>query len=291
MTVLEKIEITDWAGPFSAEVSGRSVAALEEGKILFAPHLRFQLLDSERRFLSPELLDGKRKNLSLDPKTGNMRGTGKGGPDLDGIAQMLRRFSSHAQALIRGLCPGYRDQLSLGLASFRPAEIAGRVTSWRKDDTRLHVDAFPSRPVQGRRILRLFTNVNPTVARVWRAGEPFDQVAGTFLPTIRPPMPAASWVLQHIHIIKGRRTPYDHFMLGIHDRMKADDSYQSRALKTEIAFPPGSTWACFTDAVSHAAMSGQFAFEQTFYLPVEAMQDPMRSPLRTLERRLGRVLE
>jgi hypothetical protein len=37
-------------------------------------------------------------------------------------------------------------------------------------------------------------------------------------------------------------------------------------------------------------MSGQFAFEQTFYLPVNAMKDPERSPLRVLERLTGRTL-
>jgi hypothetical protein len=37
-------------------------------------------------------------------------------------------------------------------------------------------------------------------------------------------------------------------------------------------------------------MSGQFAFEQTFYLPVHVMKDPERSPLRVLERLVGRTL-
>jgi len=37
-------------------------------------------------------------------------------------------------------------------------------------------------------------------------------------------------------------------------------------------------------------MSGQFAFEQTFYLPVAAMNDPERSPLRILERMVGHSL-
>jgi hypothetical protein len=79
-------------------------------------------------------------------------------------------------------------------------------------------------------------------------------------------------------------------MLGIHDRMKADQSYQSQVSQTQLAIPPGATWACFTDSVSHAALSGQFAFEQTFYLPVSAMKDPERSPLRVLERLVGRTL-
>ncbi len=285
MEVLEQLEITDWSGPFPRG----AVAALEAGKILYAPRLKFELTEAERRFLSPDYLDGTAKNMSLDPAIGALRGASAAGTDRDDLQRMLRRFSTQAHGLAAGLCPGYRDRLQVGLASFRPAEIAGRVTSWRKDDTRLHVDAFPSRPNQGRRILRVFANVGGTV-RLWKAGEPFQQVAERFFPGVRRPFPGSSWLLHCLRIVKGRRTLYDHFMLGIHDRMKADQNYQAQVSQTEIAFPAGSTWACFTDCVSHAALSGQFAFEQTFYLPVEAMQDSTRSPLRVLERLAGRSL-
>jgi hypothetical protein len=79
-------------------------------------------------------------------------------------------------------------------------------------------------------------------------------------------------------------------MLGIQDRMKADEGYQSRVRQTQLAFPPGATWVCFTDCVSHAAMSGQFALEQTFYLPVSAMKHPHLSPLHILEGLTRRIL-
>ena len=46
----------------------------------------------------------------------------------------------------------------------------------------------------------------------------------------------------------------------------------------------------FTDQVSHAAMAGQYQLEQTFYLPVAAMIDESRSPLRILERLKSRRL-
>ena len=39
----------------------------------------------------------------------------------------------------------------------------------------------------------------------------------------------------------------------------------------------------FSDMVSHAAMAGQYAFEQTFSLPVAAMGDAARAPVRVLE--------
>ena len=261
-----------------------ALAALEQGSILLLPRLRFDLAESERRFLSPASLDGKAKNISFDPHSGLVRGASAG--DRNGLRDLLRRFSEWAREEMSRLCPGYRGHLRPGLASFRPAEIAGRPSSWRKDDTRLHVDAFPSRPMQGRRILRLFVNAG-TAPRVWRAGEPFEHVAQTFLTRLRAPLPGASWLLRCLRLTRQTRTPYDHFMLGIHDAMKADTVYQSAAAQSEIPFAPGAVWACYTDLVSHAAMSGQFAFEQTFYLPVSAMQDPARSPLRILERLRG----
>lgn len=287
---MEQLNISDWNGPFSGDVTDRAVAALENGEILFTPDLRFELNASEQRFLSPTYLSGASKNISFNWRTGLLGGTGSEGAERDELAAMIRRFSEQSIALMRRLCPDYAEQMDPGLTSFRPAEIAGRVSSWRKDDTRLHIDAFPSRPNQGRRILRFFANVNPSVRRVWRAGEPFERAAAALLPRVKPPFPGSLALLPILKITKGRRTLYDHYMLGLHDAMKEDSRYQAEVSQTEIAFPPGATWACFTDAVSHAAMSGQHAFEQTFYLPVSAMRNPDLSPLRVLERQLGKSL-
>jgi len=290
MEVLEPLEIKCWQGAISPEVAAKATDALEAGKVLYMPQLPFELSSIERRFLSAESLDAKSKNISFRPSTGVLRGTRFQGLERDQLQDMLRRYYTYAYGLLKSLCPAYGDHLNPGFTSFRPVEIAGRVTSWRHDDTRLHVDAFPSRPMQGVRILRVFTNVNPRAPRVWRVGEPFEQAAAKFVPQIRPPMPGSSSLLSLLQVVKGRRTEYDHFMLGIHDRMKADQDYQAHAPQTQLSLPPGATWACFTDWVPHAVMSGQFLFEQTFYLPITAMQNPQRSPLRVLERLVGHAL-
>jgi hypothetical protein len=290
MEILEPLDIASWQGPFSPEIVAKAADALETGKLLYAPQLPFELSENERRFLSPDCLDGKSKNISFRPGSGALKGTHYQGPDRNQLLGMLQRYHNHAFDLLKALCPGYIYDLTPGFTSFRPAEIAGRTTSWRHDDTRLHVDAFPSRPMQGLRILRVFTNVNPRAPRVWRVGEKFDDAAARLLPGIKPPIPGAASLLHWLRITKGLRTEYDHFMLGIHDRMKADETYQSQVPQTKLEIAPGTTWACYTDSVSHAAMSGQFAFEQTFYLPVKAMKDPERSPLRVLERLAGRNL-
>jgi 3-deoxy-D-manno-oct-2-ulosonic acid (Kdo) hydroxylase len=290
MEILEPFDVTSWQGPFPLEVVARAADALETGKLLYATQLPFELAEDECQFLSLDCLDRKSKNVSYRPGSGILKGTRCQGVERNKLLRMLQRYYNHTSDLLKALCPGYGNHLTPGFTSFRPAQVAGRSTSWRHDDTRLHVDAFPSRPMQGLRILRVFTNVNPHTPRVWRVGETFEQTAANFLPGIKPPRPGTALLLQCLRIVKGRRTEYDHFMLGIHDRMKADQNYQSQVPQTQLAIPPGTTWACYTDAVSHAAMAGQFAFEQTFYLPVGAMKNPARSPLRVLERLVGRRL-
>ena len=57
-----------------------------------------------------------------------------------------------------------------------------------------------------------------------------------------------------------------------------------------VHFAPGTTWLCFSDQVMHAAVSGQYMFEQTIHLPVAALYEPSRSPLAILERLTGRAL-
>jgi hypothetical protein len=65
--------------------------------------------------------------------------------------------------------------------------------------------------------------------------------------------------------------------------MKLDDKYQEQVSKTRFDFPAQSSWIVFTDQVSHAALSGQYLLEQTFYLPVEHMNEPALSPQHVLE--------
>jgi hypothetical protein len=153
------------------------------------------------------------------------------------------------------------------------------------------VDAFPSAPNRGQRILRVFSNVNPNdEPRIWRVGEPFEKVARQFAPLVKKPLPGSAAVLRWLKITKSYRTLYDHYMLQIHDRMKADTQYQQQADQCEIHFAAGSTWIVQTDHVSHAAMKGQYVLEQTFYLPINKMLDQANAPLRVLENIVGHPL-
>ncbi len=289
--VIAELPITDWTGAISPEQAATAVTALEDGRVVVLPALPFALTAAETPFLDAGGLDNTRKNISFDPKTGRCNGSGYQGAELEHLSAMLQRYGRSAETLVHHLFPGYVPALERARTSFRPAEISGRKTTPRHDDRRLHVDAFPTRPTHGRRILRVFTNVAPgDIKRQWRVGEPFEPFARAFLPRLRPLLPGQAWAMATLGLTKGRRSAYDHLMLGLHDTGKLDTGYQDNAPQAHVAFAPGTTWMCFTDQVLHAAMSGRCAFEQTFHLPVSAMADPAKAPIKVLERLAGRKL-
>lgn len=161
----------------------------------------------------------------------------------------------------------------------------------------MHVDAFPSRPTRGGRILRVFTNINPSRPRIWETTEKFPKLVQTFaddagLPQFARESGSAGEKIRQAFApvfravgVKGMdRSAYDRFMLKFHDYLKENNDYQTKWPKTRLEFPAGSTWMVYTDQVPHAAMSGQFMTEQTFIIPVKAMVTPERCPLRVLER-------
>ncbi len=280
-----------WDAAFPPAEQALAVETVETGGVLFFPRLAFALAPDERRFLSPAWGDGKAKNISLDLVTGKVKGTRASAADLEQLGALVARFADCARALIAGLFPAYGKAAVVTRTSLRTVPAENRVSSWRKDDRLLHVDAFPSRPNHGERILRVFTNVNPHGApRIWHIGESFDDLAARFLPGIAPPLPGAAGMLAALKITKGRRSAYDHIMLQLHDRMKSDPSYQRDVPQTEFAFPAGSTWVCFSDQVSHAVLRGQYMMEQTLLMPIAAMREPAHAPLRVLERLAGRSL-
>lgn len=285
------LPLARWDGSIAPAMQDAALQALEGGQVVVLPDLAFTLAEDERAFLNPDALDDTRKNISLDPATGTVHGTAVAGAARQRLAGMLERFGSQTEALLHALLPYYAPVLERARTSFRPAEIAGRAYAPRKDDTRLHVDAFPTRPMRGRRILRVFANVAADgTARQWRVGEPFPDFAAKFLPRVRAGLPGQGWIMQQLGLTKGRRAPYDFLMLGLHDAGKLDAEYQARAPATALAFPPGTVWMCFTDAVLHAAMAGHCALEQTFHLPATAMAHPEQAPLGVLERLTRRAL-
>ncbi len=288
---LVEFDIAGWQTPIATPMATQATEALESGKVVYLRELSFLLKENESQFLSADVADANSKNVRYDIRIGTLAGTSLS-PELQrGMRSMMNRYADSTRALVNKLFPAYRTHIIQARTSYRPVEAEGRLSSYRKDDTRLHVDAFPATPTAGRRILRVFTNVNPLgVPRHWRVGEPFEEVVQRFLKTLPKPNWLAAKVLQMINLTRGERTAYDHYMHHLHNAMKANLDYQKNVSQEDVYFPPGSTWIVFSDQVSHAAMSGQFMFEQTFYLPVAHMVNEQQAPLRVLERAAGRSL-
>ena len=255
-----------------------STSSLESGNILFFPQHYYHWAEPE--LLSESILDAHHKNVSFDYQKNKLGAFKQEQPGLDKqLIPLMRGYAEFSKQLIEKTVPSYAPHLLWGRTSFRPAQIKGRPSSKRKDDTRLHVDSFASSPVNGLRILRVFCNINPNnEARVWNVGESFSQVLEQFAPRISSYSKLRAHVLNLVKATKSLRSPYDHYMLHLHDTMKLDDQYQSNVSKVQIDFPSQSSWIVFTDHVSHAALSGQYLLEQTFYLPVHKMRHPERSP-------------
>jgi hypothetical protein len=275
----------DWHAPGS---DAAWIEAVEAGKVLYFPGLAFDLSAEEKALLRPELLAAGVRNISWDAQRG-LKGVAGDEKAQAQVTGLVSRFAAQATALINGLFPAYSQHLRSAPASLRPTSVSTRRQSVRADDRRLHVDAFPSRPNRGERILRVFSNVNPHgQARVWRVGEPFDDVARQFIPRAKPYSAWQAKVLDMLGVTKSLRSEYDHLMLQIHDRMKADESYQRDCPQLRFEFPPGSSWVCFSDQAVHAAMSGQYMMEQTFHLQPAKQYNPQASPLAIIGRLAGR---
>ena len=290
MNKIEIVDLTHEQTSTPPDLATRATEALEGGAVLFFPTSPSPFSTPSAPSLPPPSSANPRTS-SYNPDTATIGGTSLEGPQAEVLRQMMARFATTSRSMVNLLFPAYTTGLHQARASFRPVEIAGRASSWRKDDTRLHVDSFPSAPTHGRRILRVFINVNPQgKGRVWRVGESFENVATRFLPATKRPLPGSSALLKLLHITKTPRSEYDHIMLQLHDLMKADTDYQQKVDQVEHEFPAGSAWIGYADQVSHAVMRGQYQLEQTFLIPVSSLRTPQTSPLNILERLTGRQL-
>ena len=80
--------------------STNAIDALEQGKVLFLPHLTFELSEQEKLLLDPALVDVKRKNISFKPLEGTLTGV----TDESKMAltrQLLERYYQNCLSLNR----------------------------------------------------------------------------------------------------------------------------------------------------------------------------------------------
>jgi hypothetical protein len=282
--------------PGEVTMSDSLAETLERGEIVYWPVCPFLLPQGDDlHFLMAQTLGGHRhKNISYDPNTGRAAGfRWHSEQQRDRLRQLLAAFADNAARWLATVTPCYaswqRDRVS-----FRPLEEATRRLRLHARNDLLHIDAFPSRPSGGSRILRLFANINPVDPRVWVSADTFPQLLERCGKAAGLPAVSGQGLAQRLGRAVVRlfrpqlqRTPYDEFMLRLHHFLKRDHDFQEKGPRRFWTFAPGSAWLVFTDGVSHAELRGQFALEHTFFVPVSSLADPQRAPLRLLERASG----
>lgn len=292
-----------WMNPVqSAERARWCCEQLEAGRILFFDGIPYDFPAADREFLLAQRQSDSRihKNISYRPKQDTLRGSASDqAADIARLHHIMRHFSEEIVNLLTKVLAPYAPHWTLDFASFRPEEEKGRDLSTHKRNDLLHVDAFPTRPTRGARILRCFTNINPTQSRNWLTTDRFPDLAQKFARAAGLEEIARSGddrgsfinsIKRAVGLKVVERSPYDKFMLRFHDYLKENTEFQQSCNKIHIAFPPMATWMCYTDSVPHAVLSGRYALEQTFIIPVKALVRPEDSPIRVLEKLAGRPL-
>ena len=220
-------------------------------------------------------------------------------PSANEFTRSCAGYSKRAIAFMRSFLKKYSEDWKIDFASFRPIEESGRQVSLHSRNDLLHFDSFPTRPSNGDRLLRIFTNIHPERPRVWVTTDHFSELAGKFAERVglhRKPSTMDTWSTLAVQIAAKLglpvvdRPPYDQFMLKIHHAMKEDAGFQQTCRKDRWEFPAGSTWIVFTDSASHACLSGQYALEQTFIIRRSSLTCPDIAPIAILEKLAGHPL-
>lgn len=289
--------------PGAHEAIRRWCAQLETGGILYFPLTAVPLPADDLAFLLGREQSGSRlhKNIAYKPNRDRLTGANRksaGAAELEQMRSAMRRYSAGVDAFLSRFLAPYKRRWRLDYASFRPIEEENRDLPLHRRNDLLHTDAFPTRPTRGRRILRFFHNIHPTRTRDWVVGEPFGKVVDKFTPG-KLAMPKPDGMLAGAGKLMARaiglggllpqvkRTPYDEFMMQLHNAMKEDSEFQLGCAKEEVQFAPGSSWMVYTETVPHAVLAGQYALEQTFLIDPGAMVVPESAPVRILEKMAG----
>ena len=210
------------------------------------------------------------------------------------LARLFAAFSCSVTEWLASLLPPYSKAWTLDRATFRSEEEATRRLRLTARNDLLHIDAFPNRPSQGRRILRVYINVNPTEPRVWLTSDPFAKLLERYGEEAGLPGRQRGRWLERVgagifgvfRSGQGRRSSYDRFMLRFHNFLKLHEEFQERGSKHLWSFAPGTVWLAMTDACSHAVLRGRYALEHSYFVPPSVLALPEESPAMLVKRAL-----
>jgi hypothetical protein len=291
-------ELTHLDDPVPIDPHSPPDVRLERGEVVVFSASPFEIpTGADADFLRAQSLASRaHKNISYDPVTGRSAGFARRSrAQAQRLTRVLSEFAQHATHWLAGLLPRYAVAWKLDRVSYRPLEESTRRLRWKARNDLLHVDAFPSRPSHGCRILRLFVNLNLTEPRIWATSYCFGELLSRYgsaagLPDRRPAIVGQfkKSMLRIFNPKSQERSEYDQFMLRFHDYLKANSAFQEREPKCVWKFPPGSVWLAMTDTCSHSVLSGRYALEHSYFIAPESQALPEESPAALLERACGR---
>ena len=296
VTINGSIGRDDWPEARAREICRH----LEIGHIVFLPSSPIEIPDEHRQLLlgRKQSSSAYHKNIAYRPLEDRITGLDESeAQEAQSLRRILRDYSQRSVEFLGTLLAPYANKWKLEFASFRPIEEKGRSARLHARNDLLHFDSFPTRPTNGARILRFFTNINPAQNRVWLTSQTFEafgplmfKAAGLISSVNNPFRRGMYSAARALRLRAPNRSPYDDLMHRCHNLMKEDAKFQETTPKNRWEFPPNSSWMVYTDCVSHAVLSGQYALEQTFLVPPLALVEPQRSPLAILESLAGRRL-
>lgn len=292
--------LEDFSNASSEEIED----ALETGRVVYFPRPPIEIPDETDLEWLRSGLDAnlKAKNLSYHPESDSIPRFDADAETKQRVERLLRQHGERVAAFWRRVLPDFIPGATFGTTSFRPVEEQGRDLKPRSSNELVHIDAGAYGATNGARILRFFVNVHPSRDRVWGTKGSFEDLMRRHAPLWaaakggKPRVPVRKGAFDRIYsslvstaskaypllrVIDS--SPYDRSMRRIHNYMKeTEDFKQSRSGYQEIRFPPMSAWMVFTDGISHAALTGQYALVSTALIPLENCRDINRTPFGIL---------
>jgi hypothetical protein len=236
-----------WSQPAEAAARARQCCQqLEDGRMLCFDRLPFLLSKEDREFFLSQRQSGSRlhKNVSYRPAQDVLRGAAGDTQETTRLHGLMRKYSQEVTRFVKILLAPYAAEMALDYASFRPEEEQGRDLPVHKRNDLLHFDSFPTRPMNGRRILRCFTNINPSAPRVWHTTEGFSALAGQYaaqadlagIAAKGSPRthPLARSFKKAFGLKAVDHSAYDLFMLRFHDYLKENNDFQQNCPKVRL---------------------------------------------------------
>ncbi len=246
----------------------------------------------------------KRKNISYHPEVRRVVGVGGGREILERARRILEAHSGLVREFLERSLRPLAHGWTVATSSFRPLQEKGRALSAHASNERVHVDAGAYGATHGNRILRFFMNAHPSEERIWVTKGSFPDVYRRFgqAAGVAPSSAdrrdlsegagnrlysrlldaTARWGLPVAKLAD--TSPYDRLMRRFHNFMKDSPEFQETPDgHRSFEFAPGSAWMVFTDMVTHACVSGQHAFIDTFIVPLENCRHRSLTPYSVLQ--------